>query len=86
MVSIQLSRIGTKEALALMAGARAETPRHSVNGETASDRIADRHSDDSLHVSHVHHFDKSKKDILLKTGRGYRLRREGGSLGVDGSS
>lgn len=63
MVSIQLSRIGTKEALALMAGARAETPRHSVNGETASDRIADRHSDDSLHVSHVqvHIADKSER-------------------------
>lgn len=62
MVSIQLSRIGTKEALALMAGARAETPRHSVNGETASDRIADRHSDDSLHVSHVHvDIDKRKR-------------------------
>ena len=64
MVSIQLSRIGTKEALALMAGARAETPRHSVNGETASDRIADRHSEDSLHVSHVHHIDKRKRPTV----------------------
>jgi hypothetical protein len=48
-----LSRMGTTEALALMAGARAETPRHSVNGETASERMADRHSDDNLSVSGV---------------------------------
>jgi hypothetical protein len=52
---IQLSRIGVMDVFALMAGRRAETPRHSTNGEVASERTVDRHSAESLHVSVVIH-------------------------------
>ena len=82
MEVIQLSKIGTKEAFAEIAGASSEIPRHCDKGDRANERMAVRHSVDNLALSAMN-LKLRKGDIRLKTGSS-DIRRDG--LGVDSRS